>query len=708
MKDRVGIGWRPELAAAILSHLDDIDVVEVIADDLFTAPAAHLRAIKTLAAQVPVVLHGVSLGLASASPVDRSRLDAMARVVHAIQPDFWSEHLAFVRSDGVEIGHLAAPPRTDATIDGASRNLELASTVVGTRPLMENIATLINPPASVYDETTWVSHVLSASNCDLLLDLNNLYTNAINFGFEPNDFLSRIPFERVAAVHLAGGKWITSSTGEKRLLDDHLHDVPIEVYRLLTEVGAKATRPLTVLLERDGVYPPFEQLLDQLSRARDALAIGRIRAIEQTNVPVHVVSDRAPYRAPAIESFLARLYVDKQIRKQFLADPIGTAKKAGFDAVACEALVSIDRVGLALAAQSFARKRTSKPARKSFRGLASSLLRKVMSVLVFAGLALAGCPAPSRKSDQLQRTECRAPDPKRDGGATLRTSDGVDLWYKIAGNAAGPVTIYLHGGPGYNSYAFEKSVGAELERGLRMIYFDQRGGGRSWAGGDSEKFGMKNSLDDIDRLRQESGAETVNLIAHSFGGLIAVEYARAYPGRVRKLLLIDISADIQAVFEQQLETLAQAAKKEHHTQARVVAAVARSTEASVFERLMKTYELLTPPFVWSHLHYAAKTGQERNLNLDRESGLGGCIPQAAVVAFDKEGFLDGHHGDDMDPLAVPAMLVAGRHSRVVGAANIEAAARAWNVPLQWFENSGHFVYIEEQPAFAETALNFLR
>ena len=112
VRDLFGLGWRPELAAGILSSLDRIDVVEVIADDHFDATRRDLRALRTLASQVPVVLHGVGLGLASCAPADTRRLDGMARVAEAVRPAFWSEHLAFVRGGGREIGHLAAPPRT--------------------------------------------------------------------------------------------------------------------------------------------------------------------------------------------------------------------------------------------------------------------------------------------------------------------------------------------------------------------------------------------------------------------------------------------------------------------------------------------------------------------------------------------------------------------------------------------------------------------
>src|SRR5262245_47372230 len=126
IRDRVGLGWRRELAVGILSHLDRIDVVEVIADDLFDAPRGERRALRALAAQTTVVLHGVSLGLASSVPVETKLLEKTARLCEEVEPEYWSEHLAFVRGGGVEIGRLTAPPRTDASIEGAGGSLKRA------------------------------------------------------------------------------------------------------------------------------------------------------------------------------------------------------------------------------------------------------------------------------------------------------------------------------------------------------------------------------------------------------------------------------------------------------------------------------------------------------------------------------------------------------------------------------------------------------
>jgi uncharacterized protein len=276
--DRVGLAWRDALAGGILAHLDKIDVVEVIADDYFRTSNRRIRALNTLARQVPLYLHGVAMGLASSIRVEQKRLDAMARLVNAVEPEGWSEHLAFVRADGIEIGHLAAPPRTDEVIAGTLANIAAARKTIGTLPQLENIATLVSPPASTMDEAEWTTQIIRSSGAPLMLDLHNLYANAVNFGESPEALLASMPLDRVQCVHLSGGVWIDElGTGKKRLLDDHIHDVPNEVFALLTELARRVPQPLTIIVERDGAYPQFDHLLCQLTRAREELARGRTR-----------------------------------------------------------------------------------------------------------------------------------------------------------------------------------------------------------------------------------------------------------------------------------------------------------------------------------------------------------------------------------------------------------------------------------------------
>jgi uncharacterized protein len=268
---RVGIGWRPELAAGIFAHLDRIDVVEVIADNFFKASRRDLDALRGLAEQVPVQLHGVGLGLASAFAVDDARIDKMARLIERIRPAGWSEHLAFVRADGVEIGHLAMPPRTEGTVDQSVRNLERAYAITGVMPALENIATLFDPPMSTLSESEWTRRILHASGAPMLLDLHNAYANAANAGRDPMAELVEFPVDAVRAVHLSGGHWISHANGTRRLLDDHVHSPPDTVFELLRVFGNRATASCDVILERDGNYPAFSVMLAELDRAREAL-----------------------------------------------------------------------------------------------------------------------------------------------------------------------------------------------------------------------------------------------------------------------------------------------------------------------------------------------------------------------------------------------------------------------------------------------------
>jgi uncharacterized protein (UPF0276 family) len=279
IRDRVGLAWRDELAPQIHRHLDVFDHIEVLADREFGGSRRRIDALRELARQVPVSLHGVGLGLASSGAIAEKPLARMARLVERIEPDHWSEHLAFVRAGGFEIGHLAAAPYAPATLMGTLRNLERARCVVGMLPHLENVATLIIPPGSNWSEADFICRVVRASGAPLLLDLHNLYANAWNFGCDPLAVLLAMPVEHIRSVHLSGGRIITEPGGPSRLIDDHIHDPPGVVYELLETLAQRAAHGLTVILERDGHYPNFGLLLDQVARARSALAAGRRRRL---------------------------------------------------------------------------------------------------------------------------------------------------------------------------------------------------------------------------------------------------------------------------------------------------------------------------------------------------------------------------------------------------------------------------------------------
>ena len=121
-----------------------------------------------------------------------------------------------------------------------------------------------------------------ATESDLLLDLHNLHANATNFGFDARAVIRSLPPQRIGAIHLAGGRFVERG----RLLDDHLHDVPDPVFDLLAETNADQA---TVILERDGEYPPMEALLQELQRTRAAITAGRQRRLELEKVTADAI-----------------------------------------------------------------------------------------------------------------------------------------------------------------------------------------------------------------------------------------------------------------------------------------------------------------------------------------------------------------------------------------------------------------------------------
>jgi hypothetical protein len=210
--------------------------------------------------------------------------------------------------------------------------------VTGSLPLLENVASLIEPPLCSYDEGSWLHAVLASTECELLLDLHNVHANACNFGFSARDVVESLPGERIRAIHLAGGRRIERG----RVLDDHLHDVPDEVFALLACVP---TRDAMVILERDGNYPAIEELMAELDRARGTPVSGT--AGQAASVPPRRRDGaHSAGETPALQ-LLALLYTDDDVRERFLADPESVAPS----------LAGIDKDDLQLAARSFAKKR---------------------------------------------------------------------------------------------------------------------------------------------------------------------------------------------------------------------------------------------------------------------------------------------------------------------------------------------------------------
>jgi uncharacterized protein len=272
--DRVGLGWRPELGFEILNKIENFDVLEITAESCFGMTNSELKAFTRLGAHLEIVVHALSLGLASLYPVSQLHLGKVARVVNAVKPKCWSEHLAFVRTDRIELGHLAAPPWCEEVVDAACENLLIARKTIGSVPHLENIATLYYPPASTMSEPEWVSQIIRSVGANLLIDIENIYANCLNLGGDPIEEMLKFPIDTVHYVHISGGIEVSDQEG-CYFIDDHKHNVSSNVFLMLEHLASKVSQPLTIILERDGNFPNFEIIQEELEKARKALKAGR-------------------------------------------------------------------------------------------------------------------------------------------------------------------------------------------------------------------------------------------------------------------------------------------------------------------------------------------------------------------------------------------------------------------------------------------------
>lgn len=261
----VGLGWRPELAPDLLARPASVDFVEVVAETCFAQQAARREA-QALAEVWPVVPHGVKLSLGSADGVDLDRARRLGTLARELRAPALSEHVAFTRGGRVEIGHLTPLPYTREAARVVAVNVGRARRVLPDLPLLlENVAWSLRWPEDEMSEGAFYGEVAAATGCELLLDLANLYANALNSRADPRALLLEYPLERVGMVHLAGGVW-----QDGFYLDTHAHALADAVLELLRELVARVG-PVPVLIERDGGFPPFAELLGETRRARGVL-----------------------------------------------------------------------------------------------------------------------------------------------------------------------------------------------------------------------------------------------------------------------------------------------------------------------------------------------------------------------------------------------------------------------------------------------------
>ena len=259
----VGLGFRPQLKGEIFLNRSEVDFLEITSDHYIDSPPKKLDELTLLAEHFPLIPHSLELSLGSAEGVDEEYLAKLTDVIEAAAPAWFSDHICFTRSGGVKIGHLAPVPFTEEAMGVFVRNIERVKKKISTPLILENITYNIRYPSSAMSETEFISRLLEETDCGLLLDVANLYINSINLGFDWREWLQEIPRERIVQLHFVG-----AHKGPGRLIDAHSDATCDDVWNVFREVSVMCDIK-GAILERDGNFPNFDELIGELQIARE-------------------------------------------------------------------------------------------------------------------------------------------------------------------------------------------------------------------------------------------------------------------------------------------------------------------------------------------------------------------------------------------------------------------------------------------------------
>jgi uncharacterized protein (UPF0276 family) len=265
----VGVGLRPAHQQEILARGARgelrVDWFEALSENYMVAGGRPLRVLDAVRDLVPVALHGVSLNLGSADPLDRNYLDALAALAQRCQAAWVSDHLCWTGVDAHQLHDLLPLPFTEEAIALVAQRIAHVQERLGRRIAIENVSSYVAFRADAMPEWEFLAAVAREADCGILLDVNNVFVSAHNHGFDARAYLDAIPAERVFQIHLA-----VHSEADGLLIDTHDHPVRDEVWRLYEHALARLG-PVSTLIEWDDRIPAWDELEAEALRARAVL-----------------------------------------------------------------------------------------------------------------------------------------------------------------------------------------------------------------------------------------------------------------------------------------------------------------------------------------------------------------------------------------------------------------------------------------------------
>jgi hypothetical protein len=271
-----GIGLRPPHYRQVLADgAPGIDWFEVISENFLAPGGPPRRILRAVRERFPVVLHGVSMNLGSADPLDLAHLDRLRALCAEIEPALVSDHLCFTGVDGATGHDLWPLPSTRAALEHLVARVHAAQERLGRQLLVENVSAYVRYAHADMAEHELLAELTRRTGCGLLLDVNNVFVSAQNLGFDAEAYLAGLPVDAVKQIHLAGHRDCGT-----HLLDTHDEPVRDEVWALYA-TATERFGAVPTLIERDDKLPPLAALVDEAQQARAVQSVALARGLRR-------------------------------------------------------------------------------------------------------------------------------------------------------------------------------------------------------------------------------------------------------------------------------------------------------------------------------------------------------------------------------------------------------------------------------------------
>lgn len=257
-----GLGLRTEHYETVLNEKPDVDWFEIISENYMGDGGKPLDYLTRIRQDYKMVMHGVSMSIGSAEPLNFDYLKQLKTLIHRVEPEWFSDHLCWTGVEGYNLHDLMPMPYTEEAIQHVADRISQVQDYIGRQMLLENVSSYVSYSDSVMSEWEFLREVAERADCFILLDINNIYVSAYNHNFDAETYLTSIPKERVMQFHLAGHSY------ENNLIID-THDQPISdpVFNLYARALEHFGR-VSTMIERDDNIPPLSQLLNELDHVR--------------------------------------------------------------------------------------------------------------------------------------------------------------------------------------------------------------------------------------------------------------------------------------------------------------------------------------------------------------------------------------------------------------------------------------------------------